>query len=124
MENADRVLDNNGQGGLMVTRALGDRSYGEYVSAEPTINEGTITADSQWFVVASDGLREAVDPQHLNTLLSEIVSEYPNFSSQEISDMLVKKIRTIAEQNHPDAIADIDDLSLQLIDLRGHVKKK
>jgi len=59
-------------GGLAVTRAIGDCAFKPYVTAQPEIETGPLTADTQYIIMASDGLWDDVMNDEAGDVMNEV----------------------------------------------------
>jgi len=75
------------QGGLELTRSIGDPSYKEFITCEPDINEYKFDKDDQYVIMASDGFWNEINEEETVKLVRSYdkISGLSNFLIGEAS---------------------------------------
>jgi len=98
------ILMKRVQGVLIVSRAIGDCKYKEYVTAEPDIMEYKICREDEFLILASDGLWDVVSAQ-------EAVNEVRR-SSGEL-DLASERLMNMAQ-----GLGSSDDVTISVVSLQ------
>lgn len=60
---------------LAVSRSLGDHSCKRYVTANPFINRVELTGDSEFIVLACDGVFDVLEDKHVSSIVKEEIKK-------------------------------------------------
>lgn len=60
---------------LAVSRSLGDHSCKRYVTANPFINRVELTDDSEFIVLACDGVFDVLEDKHVSRIVKEEIKK-------------------------------------------------
>eukprot|EP00929_Paragymnodinium_shiwhaense_P094971 TRINITY_DN5589_c0_g1_i1.p1 TRINITY_DN5589_c0_g1~~TRINITY_DN5589_c0_g1_i1.p1 ORF type:complete len:500 (+),score=73.94 TRINITY_DN5589_c0_g1_i1:116-1501(+) len=81
----ERVMGDKGQGGLAVSRSLGDLAMNPYLSARPEVTSRRLDAKDKFVVLGSDGIWDQVTSQEAVSIAGRCVE--PASAAREIAQL-------------------------------------
>ena len=106
-----KIINNRVQGHMMVTRAIGDHSVAQYITAEPEITEIELTQNDEFLIMASDGLWDVVSTEMATTLVRATV-RVPEMAAKRLA---LKAIELGSEDNISVVVAFLTPVSNMMI---------
>ncbi|CAG2163449.1 unnamed protein product [Oppiella nova] len=86
-------------GTLAVSRAVGDPEHKPYISSEPDVTELVIGSDTDFLILACDGLWDQLTADDATSLVYEYVCQHEDYSAQQISEGIAAHLSKAAKDD-------------------------